>query len=408
MKKTLLILACAATAATMSAQLQVVKDAEKAMKSGKDYSVVLQLITPAQSNPETEKDAAVFYIPGKAGFNQYDNLLGKRQLGMLPEGGELTMAQALMGGMDNFFKALPLDTVVDAKGKVKTKYSKEIKNLISGHYLDLTDAGAFFYSAKEYDNAIRAWDTFIELTDNADKYGIKALPDSTASMYLWNAGLAAYENNDYKLSAKKLVEAGKRGYDKEILYQYGLQIAQQADDPDAIYFFACEGDKIYGNTDPRYVNGLINYYLNAQKYDDATKFLNEAISKNPGTAQYYALLGIIYDAQDKSDDAAAQYHKALSIDPDNGLANHYLGRNLLIEAGRLGDAYDGPMNQYEAYKEQKQDPLFREAIKYLETAYEKDPDRRKSTLNMLDQLYYNLNDQAGQESVKQRLLDLDD
>ena len=39
MKKSMLFLACAAAAMSMSAQQQVVKDAEKAMKSGKDYTV---------------------------------------------------------------------------------------------------------------------------------------------------------------------------------------------------------------------------------------------------------------------------------------------------------------------------------------------------------------------------------
>lgn len=396
-------MACAATALSMSAQQSVVKDAEKAMKSGKPYTEVYQMILPAMSNPETEKEAATYYIPGKAGFTQYDNLIAPQQFGRLKEGEDMVMAVALLGGYDNFVKALPLDSVTDAKGKVKTKYSKDIVNQIAGHYNDFTAIGVTFYNAKDYKNAYRAWNTFVELSENADRFGIKAANDSTVANFLLNSGLAAWQDGDNALATRSFMKAAKKGYDKETAWQYGLATAIQANDEEALQYFATTGNERYGAEDTQYINSLINYYLKSEKYDDAIRYLDAAIAQNPSNGQYYALEGIIYES--KNDDAKAMdlYKKAVELDPTNGLANYYYGRALSIEAGKMADAApEAEINQI--YREQLK-PRYDEAIKVLEIAYENDKNNRSNTLNLLEQLYYVTNNEEGMESVKQRRLD---
>lgn len=396
-------MACAATALSMSAQQSVVKDAEKAMKSGKPYTEVYQMILPAMSNPETEKEAATYYIPGKAGFTQYDNLIAPQQFGRLKEGEDMVMAVALLGGYDNFVKALPLDSVTDAKGKVKTKYSKDIVNQIAGHYNDFTAIGVTFYNAKDYKNAYRAWNTFVELSENADRFGIKAANDSTVANFLLNSGLAAWQDGDNALATRSFMKAAKKGYDKETAWQYGLATAIQANDEEALQYFATTGNERYGAEDTQYINSLINYYLKSEKYDDAIRYLDAAIAQNPSNGQYYALEGIIYES--KNDDAKAMdlYKKAVELDPTNGLANYYYGRALSIEAGKMADAApEAEINQI--YREQLK-PRYDEAIKVLEIAYENDKNNRSNTLNLLEQLYYVTNNEEGMDSVKQRRLD---
>ena len=108
----------------LSAQMQVVKDAERALKDGKDPSEVMTIIAPAFENPETAQLAQTYFIPGKAFFNYYDQLLGYKQFNKLPEGGAVVMAQSLLMGYGLYNEAISLDSVPDAKGKIKTKYSK--------------------------------------------------------------------------------------------------------------------------------------------------------------------------------------------------------------------------------------------------------------------------------------------
>ena len=88
MKKVLFLGVCALFGLTAAAQQSVVKDAERAMKKEANYAEVLKIITPAMSNPETQNDVQVYFIPGKTGFKQYDDIFALKQFGKAPEGAE--------------------------------------------------------------------------------------------------------------------------------------------------------------------------------------------------------------------------------------------------------------------------------------------------------------------------------
>lgn len=405
MKRLIIAVLCAAPAIIASSQQNVVKEAEKAMKANKDYVEVLNIIKPAMSNPETAKSSTTYFIPGQAGFNQYDRMYGMQQLGRLNDGDEVKMSDALLGGYDNFIIALSLDTVVDAKGKVKTQHSKKIVDNLKGHYNDFTQAGINFYNAKQFEKAYKAWEAFVTLSDNAAKYGIEAQPDTVVANFILNEGLAAWQMNDADLAAKTFRRAAERGYDKEQVYQYGLSTALAANNPDVLYYFAIKGNEKYGETDNQYVNSLINYYLQNKKYDDAIKYLDDAISKRPGDAQYYALKGIILEDQEDMPQAMEYYKKAVELNPENGLANYYYGRGIAIETGNQSDAFPGEAAEYQNFFNKELKPQYEESVRLLEAAYTQDANNRANILNLLEQIYYILNDEAGMESVKSRRLD---
>lgn len=405
MKKILFFLACAACGFSLSAQQTVVKEAEKAMKSGKSYTEVYNQILPAMSNAETSNDVKTYYIPGKAGFKQYDDLLGRRQLGMLKEGEDLTMAVAMLGGYDNFVKALPLDSLPNEKGKIKPKYSKEIKNIIAGHYNDFTDVAAIFWNAKDYKNAYRGWDIFVQLSKNPEKFDIKAQPDTVVANFMFNRGLAAWQADDVASATRSFREAIENGYDKPECFQYGMTTATSANLNDDLLFFATEGNRLYGKEDNQYINNIINYYLKVEKYDEAIAYLDAAIKENPNVGQYYVLEGIIFDNKKDLEKSIELYKKCLELDPDNGLGNYYLGRALLLKAGGMSDNYTGEPMKFNSYKASTLDPIYREGINYLENAYKVDPNNRSEILKALDAGYYQLNDQSGLDSVEKRKLE---
>lgn len=84
MKKICVLTAGLLAAVTMTAQVTLVKDAEKKFKSANSYAEyqdAVKSITPAFSDPETEKQAQTYWIPGKAGFKLYDDLFAKKTIG---------------------------------------------------------------------------------------------------------------------------------------------------------------------------------------------------------------------------------------------------------------------------------------------------------------------------------------
>ena len=67
--KNISLLALAVVAAmTATAQPNVVKDAERAMKAGDPADKVAEIIKPALTDPATAQNAQTWYIPGKAAF----------------------------------------------------------------------------------------------------------------------------------------------------------------------------------------------------------------------------------------------------------------------------------------------------------------------------------------------------
>ena len=123
MKKIALLGVCLAATATGFAQNSLVKEAEVEAKS-KNYEKAMTMIVPAFSNPETAGSAYTYYVPGKAGVDMYNDLYAATLLGKQVD--KKKMGHALIDGLSYLLKALPLDSVADAKGKIKTKYSKNI------------------------------------------------------------------------------------------------------------------------------------------------------------------------------------------------------------------------------------------------------------------------------------------
>ncbi len=405
MKKIILAALGLTVAAGAYAQVDVVKAAERAMKDNRDASEVVEIMTPAFTNPETSGLAQTWYVPGKAAFNEYDRLLGLRSFNRLPEGGEVKMGQLLIDGYGYFIKALPLDSVPDAKGKVKPKYSKDIVGTVAGHSADFFDAGVTLYNAGDHRGAYEAWGLFNAIPENpvfASK--IDARPDSVYGEVYFNQALAAWQLNNFDDALQAFLNAKNKGYKKKGLYDYAIAVAQAAGKNDTLLALAEEAIPLYGDQDDMYMGQVVNYYLQANDFDNAFRIINQAIANNPEKAQYYVIQGVLYENNEQKDEAFAAYTRAKELDPDNTQALFNYGRMLCEKAYAAADAAPTVEAQYVAYAEENILPLFRQAAVVLEHAYEVNPEGNDVTgiLNYLENIYYNLQDEAKLNDVKQR------
>ena len=60
------------------------------------------------------------------------------------------MYNALLDSYEKYLVAAKLDTMPNEKGKVKSKYLKDIKNTIKNNQPHFWSAGAYFYNEKDY------------------------------------------------------------------------------------------------------------------------------------------------------------------------------------------------------------------------------------------------------------------
>ena len=67
------------------------------------------------------------------------------------------------------------------------------------------------------------------------------------------------------------------------------------------------------------------YFLNS-KYDEAIDEFNKALKINPGIAEAYYNLGLIYENKNQPEQACAMYEKALAINPEYKLAREHLDK----------------------------------------------------------------------------------
>lgn len=406
------------------AQQQVLKDAERAMKGGKTLQEVVSVITPAFTNAETQSNPQTYFIPGKAAFAEYDKLLVNRQLGANDEKTINTMVNNLIEGYNYFLKALPLDSVPNEKGKVKPKYSKEIWNTLSGHYMDYNNAAVDAWNAKNYQAAYNAWGVIVDLPEN--QAFLKAypkdrlFPDSTRAELAFNQGLAAWqlENLDGALAAFN--KAKGMGYAKKSLYDYAISVATQAKKPEVVVAWANEALPLYGKEDDSYIRQIINSQLEAGKFAEALSSIEAAIAEDPNNSQYQWVLGVIYNYRKddvrkalpndvKADDpkikeietlhnqAKAAFQKAIELDANNASAYQALGA-LVYEDYQVADN-SAPAGYSQKYFDDNMAPILRRCAELYEKAAQINPED-VAPFRALETIYYNLNDNANMERVK--------
>ena len=340
------------------------------------------------------------FLSGKANYAEYDDLLGKKAFGKLPEGGEVQMANLLLQGYETFNKVLPLDSLPNAKGKVKPKYSKEIHNTVAGHYTDYNNAAIAYWEAKDYDKAYQAWELFCTIPE---KFKVANVPaDTVMGEIRYNQALAAWQNEHFDQALQSFLKAKSLGYNKKNLYDYAIAVASQAKNDDAVYELAKEAQALYGQEDPNYIGYMINRYLQNKEYDQAFTIIDEAIAGNPGNAQYYVVKGILLGETGKKDEAKALYKKAVDLDAYNSMALYQYGRALCEEAYALGEVAPTSPKESQEFFDGKIKPLFLEAAEYLENAYNVD-NNNTDALRYLENVYYNLNDEAKLKDVQDRL-----
>lgn len=322
---------CLAAIGSASAQKANVEAAKKLSGKFDKIEEARNLIQQAMENPETANDAATYYIAGKIEFDAYDKGL---QAGMIdPNAASANpeaMAQELLNGYNYFIKAFPLDQVPNEKGEVKPKYTKDMIGKLAGHTNDyFAKAGTTMYEAKKYyPEAYQAFMIYADMPDQEFMAGkAPKLDQQSRAQAYFNAGLSAYVGNEVLAAAEAFNKARNMGYDDtesnganayiyEIACWQNILQTDSAMNKEAqqrIFDVAQAGNEKYGISKPVFLNNLVNGYVMAEDFANASATVNNLLADNPDNANLYGLLGFIYDRA--GDDAASlsNYAKAVAI-----------------------------------------------------------------------------------------------
>jgi len=129
-----------------------------------DFAGAREAIKLALNDSTTKNLAETWYVAGLIGNKENEALYQKALLKMPFD--TLVKGKALMESYDYFVQAVKLDQVPDAKGRVKPRYTKDIKGYLKDYYTiqqNLIAYGAFQFEKKNYEGAVKTFEAFLEI-----------------------------------------------------------------------------------------------------------------------------------------------------------------------------------------------------------------------------------------------------
>ncbi len=268
-------------------------------------------------------DAKELFTLGQKEFKTYDTMFGLATVN--PDNvDKMEMSKHLMDGYNYLLQALPLDSLPDAKGKVKPKYSNKIGDIIVGHINDFKTAGVTYYNnQKFYPEAYDAFSIYINMPTNSAFAKASALiPQDELALAYFNAGLSAYSGNQLEKGAEAFKNARLNHYNKPEGYLYEMACWQTLAQKDStleaeaqknLKEIAYEGYKQFGAEEPHFLNNYINALIAENNSKESLAIVAEEIAKDPNNANLYGLEGFIYNRLGDEEKSEAAYRKAASL-----------------------------------------------------------------------------------------------
>lgn len=389
MKRVLLAVALCVAATTSFAQKKAVKEAETLAKGNKDFSEARSLIKGALTDPESKDDPKTWYVAGFVEDQQFSAERTKQILGQTPN--EPVMYEALFNILPFFEKAYELDQLPNEKGKIKPKFTKDIKSILSANHVYYINGGAYYFDQRDYKKAYDYFEQYLTIADLPMFAGEKvAERDSNFMTVQFYAAVAATQLGDSKTAIAALERAKNTEYRQNDIYQYLCYEYEQAKDSVNFEKTLEEGLKKFPE-EKYYLLNLINAYIYSNRNDKAIEFLNTAIANEPNNAQLYDVMGRVYETGVKDYANAEKYFlKAIELDTENTDILSNLGRIYYNQGvNKQGEA--NMINDNKQYQEElaKAKDLFRKALPYFEKAHQLKPEDTEY-MTALRGIYYNL------------------
>ena len=282
---------------------------------------------------------------------------------------------------DSYMKALALDE--------KDKFSKSVKIKLTLLISDIQNQAVTAFNEEKYDKALKSFEQIMAIEHTP----VFKADDKNAvdTAIIFNAGLAAYNALNYDKAIEYYKDAAKYKYSGARTYDLISASYMQKKDTLGALNTLKEGLNAYPGNSTILVQ-LINIYLNANKVDEALKYLDMAISQDPKNASYYFAKGTLYDKLQKQEDAIQCYLKAIEFKDDYFDAYYNLGALYYNRGVKQIDVANAiPSNQPQKYEEEKNkaDAEFNKAVPYMEKAHAINP-TDKFTMESLKTLYYRL------------------
>lgn len=413
MKKLFLTLACTSLCfSAINAQIDLVKKVDKGISaSNPNYEVLRESLKPALNDESSKNSSYTWFTAAKLELNEFDDLYKKSVINPASVDSK-KMGLALLAGIEYLKTALPFDSVPEldkktgqpkidkktGKPKIKAEYTEKIYKLLAENYMPLNSMAGTLHQANDYENAAKCYELCATLPfEPYLKNRIQQPADTIVGELRFWQGVALWQATNPKDALAAFKKAIDLGYtSRKEAFDYPLGCASELKNNDEIIGIAKAAIPFYGKQDNQYVSILINHYVNEEKFDLASQYLDQAITANPQNAEFCSLKGELVEKQSSIEEALPYFKKAVDLNPSLSRAQFNLGRYYYNKAVKLrdekvdltGDALAKLVN-----------PLYEQALPYLEKAYELDKNDIGAK-NALRNIYYQLGNETKLNAIE--------
>jgi len=380
----------------------VSKAKNKALMESPDFAGAREAIKLALNDSTTKNLAETWYVAGLIGNKENEALYQKALLKMPFD--TLVKGKALMESYDYFVNAVKLDQLPDAKGRVKPRYTKDIKGYLKEYYTiqqNLIAYGAFQFEKKNFEGAVKTFEAFLEIP-KMPLMNNELKMDSTYNMitYYTAAAAANAKMHDKAISIYESLKDKK--YETKSVYQSLYQEYVEKKDTANFVKTLKEGTNLFP-ADVWFLQNLINYYIFSGKTKEALDYLDKAIEREPNLAHYRYVKGNLDESLGNVDEAILAFDKAIELEPT--MADAYAGKGRLYfnKAVKMSDAANKIKdNRLYNIESKKVDDAFRISLPFFKKAAELNP-KEIEFKKTLKTLYYRLKMDAEFEAVKKEI-----
>lgn len=366
-----------------------------------------KLIKEAFNDSTTMNWVKTWATAGMVEMKYFETELAKAMSG--GSANEEAMYTALKEAYDYFLVAVDLDAKPDEKGKVKPKYTRDIRDQLYSNMEYFYYGGGFFLNKQ---NNQKAYDMFMIFDDLCRKeFMASSKIDCTDSMHMqarYLAAIMAYSAGDKDAALKAFLKSKDDNFNGLDVYNAIANIYGEKNDTVNQIATLKEGIQKFGDeansNEYGFMSQLINIYINKSDIATAISMLQESLNAEPNNREYWKVLGSLYYEQKDEANAVKALEKAIEIDPTYADAYGELGRIYYNAAVNESNKANEIQNnaEYRKAKEEIVKPAFQKAIPYYEKAHELKPDEMGFLYN-LKSIYYNIDDGANLERIEKLL-----
>lgn len=412
MRKTLLMAALVLISAGCMAQKANVNKAKSLILSETpDYDQARQLIGAALANEETKNQANTWYVAGLIGYQQ--DVQANRMALLNQPLDQDQVGQAIMESYDYWVKAdeIAMTPTLDKKGRevVDTKTRNNIVKKMLEYYQnqEFIKYGVHLNEQRDFKGAYNVFMRHLKMRDlpmmQEDKLQSQMPKDTIYEQYEYYAALFAIQAKMHN-EAIAVLEDLKNGEFEAIAvnqFLYQEYMEEVKDTVNAVR--ELQEAMVRFPQEPWFLQNLINYYIFSKQEDKAIEYLNQAIEREPGVAEYHLIKGNLSANQGNNAEALVEYDRALEINPMLAEAHAGKGRVHYNEASKIIEeaTYIQDAKAYKAALNKASDKL-KESLPFFEKALEVAPDNREYMV-ILKGIYYRLHMDDKYEAMQDML-----